>query len=343
MKNFVKMSKYAGMREDIVQAGGGNSSFKISDDAMAIKASGFQLSDITEEDGYAVVDPSVIKNAFLNSNLDDMTEEKSKAILGEAFIRGKKPSIETFLHSISGKYTLHTHPIVVNALTCRREGKNILKELFPEALIVPYATPGVELAKEYFKVYKENAINERKVFDTVFLLNHGLVVSGDTAEQVINKTEDILQKIEEYLNADYRPYHELTHIWKLFEDKVVWKVTDNNIITAYEKMGEMWNHRFCPDCIVFLGKEVLALHDDFSKSEVDNFCKIYGNPVIIEYKNQLYLVADNVKKALEIQSVLSFSAQVMNLNIGQACVFLSDEEQNFLLDWDAEKYRKQIK
>lgn len=55
MKGFVKISKYSGMREDLVQAGGGNSSFKISDDKMVVKASGFQLADVTEEDGYALV------------------------------------------------------------------------------------------------------------------------------------------------------------------------------------------------------------------------------------------------------------------------------------------------
>jgi hypothetical protein len=50
-----------------------------------------------------------------------------------------------------------------------------------------------------------------------------------------------------------------------------------------------------------------------------------------------------VKKALEIQSVMSFSAQVMSLNAGYECNLLSDEEQNFLLNWDAEKYRKAMK
>lgn len=32
MNNFLKMSKYAGMREDLVQAGGGNSAYKITDE-----------------------------------------------------------------------------------------------------------------------------------------------------------------------------------------------------------------------------------------------------------------------------------------------------------------------
>ena len=31
MNSFVKISRYAGMREDLVQAGGGNSAYKITD------------------------------------------------------------------------------------------------------------------------------------------------------------------------------------------------------------------------------------------------------------------------------------------------------------------------
>ena len=47
MKNFIEMSRYAGMREDLVQAGGGNSSYKKDKDKMLIKASGYQLADLT--------------------------------------------------------------------------------------------------------------------------------------------------------------------------------------------------------------------------------------------------------------------------------------------------------
>lgn len=72
------MSKYAGMREDLVQAGGGNSAYKIANDKMAIKASGYQLADITEKTGYAIVNPKIIRDAFLNcADLEVMTEEES--------------------------------------------------------------------------------------------------------------------------------------------------------------------------------------------------------------------------------------------------------------------------
>ena len=104
----------------------------------------------------------------------------------------------------------------------------------------------------------------------------------------------------------------------------------------------MWDHAFCPDCVVFLGKKPLVLHSDFLE-EKRIFESVYGEPVMVVHKDNLYIVADSVKKALEIQSVMSFSAQVMELNDRVECSLLSDQEQNYLLNWDAEKYRKALK
>lgn len=346
MENFVKISKYAGMREDLVQAGGGNSSYKLSDGKMVIKASGYQLADVTESEGYAVVNASMIQDRFLGcEDIDALTEADSKKILQDALIEGGRPSIETFLHAISGKYTLHTHPMVVNVMTCRTEGMEVLGEMFPDALLVPYATPGVELAKVYFKAYKEyqKKTGCLRAPNIVFLQNHGLVVSGDNADEVISGTEEVTHKLEEYLKISLDSYHRLTILWTYFEEKVVWEVTDRNIYNAYEDIGELWRHVFCPDCVVFLGKKLLELPDEFTGEFISDFIAEYAAPVMIRWHNSFYILADSVKKALETQSVMSFSAQVMALNKGRECNLLSDDEQNFLLNWDAEKYRKYMK
>jgi rhamnose utilization protein RhaD (predicted bifunctional aldolase and dehydrogenase) len=345
MKDFVKISKYAGMREDLVQAGGGNSSVKISEDKMAIKASGYQMADISADSGYALVNPKIIRERFLGcEDLSAMTDEDSRKILEEAFIEGKRPSIETFLHAVSGKYTLHTHPIVVNVLTCRKDGMEILQKLFPGALAVAYATPGIELAKAYFKSYQESASKNgaKSEFDIVFLQNHGLVVSGESADEVITMTEKVTGKIEDYLKMDMISYHNATRLWKYFDDRIVWKVTDSNILRMYNETGG-WEHTFCPDCVVFLGKKMLSLPDGFAREEIENHIRAFGMPVAIEFAGDLFIVAESVKKAMEIQSVMSFSAQVMEQNQNCECNMLGDDEQNFLLNWDAEKYRKMMK
>lgn len=339
MRNFVGMSKYAGMREDLVQAGGGNSSYKIDENRMAIKASGFQLSDLNEREGYAIVNPKLLSEAFLNCpDLDAMTEEESKKILQDAFVEGPRPSIETFLHALSDRYTLHTHPIVVNILTARKDGMKVLRELFPEAIFVSYATPGVDLAKVYFKAIKEHG----KMSNVVFLQNHGVVVSGETADEVIALTEKIVKVIEQKLQLDYSKYHIATELSKMFPDDIVWTVSDANVLSTYKKFAGIWNTAFCPDCIVFLGKRMLSLKDNISE-ELKDFQEQYGKPVVIDFDRNLYIVAQSVKKALEIQSVLSFAAQVADANKEYGMNYLSDQEQKFLLHWEVEKYRRNMK
>ena len=51
IQSFVKMSQYVGAREDLIQAGGGNTAVKLDDCNMAIKASGYQLSELKEDNG----------------------------------------------------------------------------------------------------------------------------------------------------------------------------------------------------------------------------------------------------------------------------------------------------
>ena len=337
MQNYIKMSKYAGMREDLVQAGGGNSSYKINEDEMAIKASGFQLSDLNEQEGYAIVNPRLLSEAFMNcSDLDSMTEEDSKKILQDAFVGGPRASIETFLHAMSGRYT--SHPVVVNILTARRGGMDILRKLFPEAIFVPYATPGVELAKVYFKAVKEHG----KMSNVIFLQNHGVVVSSETADEVIALTEKIVEIIERELRLDYSKYHTATKLADMFPNDIIWTVSDTHVLSVYKKLGGVWNTAFCPDCVVFLGKRMLLLKENVLE-EVRNFQEQYGKPVVIDFKGQLYIAASSVKKALEIQSVLSFAAQVADANHGYEMNYLSDREQNFLLHWEVEKYRRNMK
>ena len=47
--DFVKMSQLAGSRSDYVQGGGGNTSVKLKNGQMAIKASGYCLKDIEKD------------------------------------------------------------------------------------------------------------------------------------------------------------------------------------------------------------------------------------------------------------------------------------------------------
>lgn len=85
MKDFLLISKYADMREDLVQAGGGNSSLELDGERMLIKESGVQLADVTETDGFSVVNyPMVV--AFTKELIAGKNKICVDEILGKALI-----------------------------------------------------------------------------------------------------------------------------------------------------------------------------------------------------------------------------------------------------------------
>jgi conserved hypothetical protein len=342
--NLIKLSKYAGMREDIIQAGGGNTSVKINDETMFIKSSGYQLSEMEENVGYSKVNYKKIVDYFKN-NLE-IKRSDEKELLGNTLIEGKRPSIETFLHSITEKYTLHTHPLLINVFTSRKNGMKELKSMFPDSLVIDYQTPGIFLAKEFFDKFSK--LKNPQKANIVFLKNHGLIVSGKNMDEVIELHESILETLENKLKVNMQAYRNSTFLFKKLEDFI-----ENNIVYLCENSRiknfiennsiENINYCFSPDSLIYCNKKILLLNKDDDMLEViKNHSLKYGNFNVVYFENELYIIAPNVKKAKEIESVLSFNLQVLELNKNDEMDFLTEEEQNFLLNWDSEKYRKNL-
>lgn len=344
IKNLIKLSKYAGMREDIIQAGGGNTSVKINDETMFIKSSGYQLSEMEENVGYSKVNYKKIVDYF-KSHLE-IKRSDEKELLENTLIQGKRPSIETFLHSITEKYTLHTHPLLINVFTSRKNGMKELKSMFPDSLIIDYQTPGIFLAKEFFDKFSK--LENPQKANIVFLKNHGLIVSGKNINEVIELHESILETLENKLKVNMQAYRNSTFLFKKLEDFI-----ENNIVYLCENRRiknfiennsiKDVNYCFSPDSLIYCNKKILLLNKNDDMLEVvKNHNLKYGNFNVVYFENELYIIAPNVKKAKEIESVLSFNLQVLKLNKNDEMDFLTEEEQNFLLNWDSEKYRKNL-
>ena len=344
IKNLIKLSKYAGMREDIIQAGGGNTSVKINDETMFIKSSGYQLSEMEENVGYSKVNYKKIVDYF-KSHLE-IKRSDEKELLENTLIQGKRPSIETFLHSITEKYTLHTHPLLINVFTSRKNGMKELKSMFPDSLIIDYQTPGIFLAKEFFDKFLK--LENPQKANIVFLKNHGLIVSGKNMDEVIKLHESILETLENKLKVNMQAYRNSTFLFKKLEDFI-----ENNIVYLCENRRiknfiennsiKDVNYCFSPDSLIYCNKKILLLNKNDDMLEVvKNHNLKYGNFNVVYFENELYIIAPNVKKAKEIESVLSFNLQVLELNKNDEMDFLTEEEQNFLLNWDSEKYRKNL-
>ena len=70
LKAYVWISQTLGKNPAYVQGGGGNTSAKLNDTEMVIKASGFRLDQITEAEGYVPVNYKEIRRDFEGLHLD---------------------------------------------------------------------------------------------------------------------------------------------------------------------------------------------------------------------------------------------------------------------------------
>ena len=210
IEKFISISKYAGERFDLIQAGGGNSSVKLDNGQMIIKASGFLLSDMDKKSGYSKVNTkkivNILKNKTIVNEVDQRKRESITALLVKDATINKtnRPSIETLLHSLLYKYTLHTHPVVVNMIVIQKKWREVLLSIFQddEIALVDYHTPGIDLAINLNIVLQK--------FDTkpniIFLQNHGLIVTSENNQEIARLTEYVLRKIETFLNIDMSIY-----------------------------------------------------------------------------------------------------------------------------------------
>jgi hypothetical protein len=97
---------------------------------------------------------------------------------------------------------------------------------------------------------------------------------------------------------------------------------------------------FCPDALVYCGAssvEINTFDDYICINEYKN--KYFELPKIIIYKNHIFIRAQNIKKAKEIEDVLRFHIMVLS-QLQKSVQFLDMDELLYLSNWEAEKYRQ---
>jgi rhamnose utilization protein RhaD (predicted bifunctional aldolase and dehydrogenase) len=351
--DFVKISKYAGERFDLVQAGGGNSSVKLESGEMLIKASGFSLSDVNLDSGYSKVLTKDIANIVKDETILKEQDKRKReyiasTLVKKATINSKyRPSIEVILHSLLYKYTLHTHPIAVNMISIKKNFKEILKSIFKDeqVALVEYQTPGIELAL----ALDRELSNFEKTPNIIFLQNHGLIVTSNHKQEIEKLTEYVLEKIENYLKIDMNRYKLTNKVTRLLNSL---EETSN---ISYLSEDQYLNHQliknkslffltpFCPDSLVYCGVSACEIKDFSDVESLNNYREKYFEfPKVIIYKNNLFFVAKNIKKAKEIEEVFKFHIMVLEQNIKNSINFLELKELAYLSNWEAERYRQEV-
>lgn len=352
MKKFIEMSKYAGERFDLTQAAGGNTSIKLENGEMIIKASGFLLTEVSKDIGYSMVITEKVKQILHDQDIVKIhdkrkREETSSNMVKKATINNVRPSIETLLHSLLLKYTLHTHPISSILILIRDDWKKILNQIFKndEILLVEYHTPGIDLALEMLQGIKKSNDKFPKI---IFLQNHGLIISSDSYDDIKKINEYVCEKIEEFLELDLSKYKLTNKISSLVnnnfdQNNITYLCQEKFINDNFIKYLDLIKSRpCCPDILVYCGYEICNIKSvNDIQSIVDYKSNFNELPKLFYFSNSIYINAVSLKKAREIEEV--FKLHVFTLiNSNNNFNSLTIEELGYLGNWEAEKFRQNL-
>ena len=329
-RSMQRISAYAGNRKDYVQGGGGNTSVKLDDNLMAIKASGYTLQEVTEEKGYVTVDYQKIRHYYntVDAAEDRDFEKESLALnLGSVVLlegmENRRPSVEVGFHSFLKKHVIHTHSVYANILCCSAEGRAVAASILQSEkfVFIPYIDPCFRLTLAIKQAVDEYIIMNGTQPQVILMENHGIVVHGDDDGETMALHESVNDKIREYFNLPEFPvpvvrktdsgYASDTGYLKRFLD-------ENNADEAY--FGALTLY---PDQLVYIGGKL-------------------GDTVRIQSGEVLY--AASQKEAEAIEETLAGVVYVIN-EIQKAGLTLRELGQagaDFINNWESEKYRAQL-
>lgn len=200
LRELIEASRRYGKDISNVIAGGGNTSVK-EGGILWVKASGFELGAIDENGFVALGRDSLQKLSTFSYSQDEIEREnqvKSDLLKSRIFPeKNQRPSVEASVHdAIKYKFVIHLHPTLVNGVLCALHSRKCIEEMFPEAVYLPYITPGYILFKE---VERQNELFKEKYGwypKAFFLENHGIFVGADTIVEIDAIYADVFAKIK---------------------------------------------------------------------------------------------------------------------------------------------------
>lgn len=333
---YSRMSQVLGARADYVQGGGGNTSVKLEDGHMAIKASGYCLKDVTPEAAYAVLQYEPIRDFYANHALAQfedaeksgaaVTKENTCAVEGLASLR---PSVEAGFHSVLGTFVAHTHSVYANLLTCCADCTALAEQAFTGADYtwgaVDYADPGAKLTFYIRDELARCTKRDGKAPSVILMKNHGLIVQGDTAEDVLRIHADANRRFAALFGLSEDAFQAP----QLRQEGNHYACTlDMGVVTPQALLTKP----LYPDQLVFLGDTLQLTGENVAE---DHFA------IRPDGTLELHMPEKKAKTVSETVAAVVFICNAIYAR-GLTPVTLDDAARNFIDNWESEKYRKSL-
>jgi rhamnose utilization protein RhaD (predicted bifunctional aldolase and dehydrogenase)/NAD(P)-dependent dehydrogenase (short-subunit alcohol dehydrogenase family) len=370
LSDLIEISQYYGQKKDFVIAGGGNTSYK-NDADIWVKGSGASLGNISVE-GFAVLDRNLLKEMYTKKYSTDTfaREAEVKADLHKACRPGisVRPSVETSLHElINFSYVVHTHPTLVNAITCSNKAKETIFSLFGEtALYVPYIDPGYILfskIRDDLSAWRKSHKDDPKL---IFLENHGVFVAANTIAEIKDLYNSIASLIKKQIRklpesgavdvpADITKILPALRMIFSHENIKLARIRNNQLVQHFISDAKSFKEvslPFTPDQIVYCKARPIFLEENTPQAiieecrqKVESYRNKYGYmPKMVGMKGYgIIAFEDNIKSLETMLDVFEDWMQISYLtqNFGGAH-FMTERDIAFIDNWEVENYRRQV-
>ena len=298
-------SNLLGQSSELVLHGGGNTSLKSlidGEEILFVKGSGWDLVSIKKE-GFAPVKMKTLLEMAKQKELSDsdMVSRQKAAMIDKS---APNPSVEAILHAIIPfKFVDHTHADAIVTISNSKDGSKLIKQLYPDFLIVPYVMPGFILARTIYELTKEFDWSTCK---GIILHNHGIFTFDNDAKRSYDKMIEAVNTAELFLekNAkiDIEPLHvtaktDIQKLKKLIEKekghKVSIYINQTPLALFYASQQNLSSFAtrgiLTPEHIIRTKRVPLVIEDENLESAIENFKENYINYFDEFSKNEICL------------------------------------------------------
>ena len=197
LDTLVSYSNRFGVDENLVLAGGGNTSAK-EGNLMYVKGSGVSLAEIAAQD-FVRMDLAKLQKVFTTAYPADDAAREAVVLADlmdarEAGQENKRPSVETPLHALFPQtFVLHIHPALVNGLTCGKGGETCARQTLQRDFIwVETCKPGYVLSSLCAERMAEYQAANGRAADMIVLQNHGIFFAANSEAELESMLEAVL-------------------------------------------------------------------------------------------------------------------------------------------------------
>jgi FMN phosphatase YigB (HAD superfamily)/ribulose-5-phosphate 4-epimerase/fuculose-1-phosphate aldolase len=323
-EDLVFLSHYFGQSVLTTQGPGGNISIK-QDDLLFIKSSGSVLGNMTITDGYCIAhNPSCL-------DLITTKDESASSLCKTKIMGTKPPSMETFFHSFMKQYTVHVHFTLVNRFSCLYNKESFDLEDFPyKYQVIDYIPPGLLLADKIKEVYSKD-------IDVYFLLNHGIILTGDIMENILIMFENIYN----YFNTIPSTITYYHSEWTTFVLSQLYYQTQHKSIvirTVPLDIKIITPFIYCvPDMSIFIEHIMVVNTLEEVKENLERHNHIFQ---LICINDTIYACADTLSKLYYIIELLEQYKNLYEYSLSVKKKLLPITDTTFLHQMELEKSRK---